>query len=48
MTTDYIHEKQYLQHDGQQKDNNKETKMGKKHLYGRFKRLINDISHDKT
>ena len=27
---------------------NKKTKMGKKKLYGRFKRLISNISHGKT
>ena len=46
--TVYSHQKRYWQHDKQQKENNKQTKMGRKQLYGRFKRLINNISHQKT
>ena len=35
-------------HDGQQNDNNYETKMGRKTTLWRFKRLINSISYDRT
>ena len=45
--TDYSHQKQYWQH-----DNNRMTITWKqkweKQLYGRFKRLINNISHEKA
>ena len=44
----YIHQKRYGQHIRLQNDNNQETKMREKTTYGRFKRLINNISHQKT
>ena len=46
--TDNSHQKRYWHHDRQQNNNNWETKMGRKTTLRRFKRLINNISHDKT
>ena len=43
----WVHQKQYLQHEDEQNDNEQKTKMGRKNLYERFKRL-RDISHKKT
>ena len=46
--TNYNHQSRYGQHDKRKNDNNWETKMGRKQLYDRFKRLINNISHQKS
>ena len=45
---DYSHQKRYWQHEDQQNGNNQKTKMGRKQLYGCFKQLTSDISHEKT
>ena len=47
--TDYSHSKQCWQHEDQQNDNHQKTKIEKKNqLYGHFKWLISNISHEKT
>ena len=43
--TDYIHQKRYGQYD---RMITTRKQKGEKQLYGRFKRLINNISHQKT
>ena len=45
--TDYSYQKRYWQQDGQQSDYN-QKKWKEKKFYGRFKRLINNFSHEKT
>ena len=41
------YQKQYLWYEDHRNNNNQKTKMGRKQLYGRFKRLTSDISYDK-
>ena len=46
--TDYSNQKQYWQHVDQQNNNDQKKKSEEKQLYGCFKRLTSDISHEKT
>ena len=46
--TNYSYQKQYWRHEDQENDNNQKTKWEEKQFYERFKRLISNISHEKT
>ena len=46
--TNYSHQKRYGQHDRRRTPTTRKQKWEEKQLYGSFKRLVNNISHQKT
>ena len=46
--TDHKYQKQYWRHEDQQNEITRKQRWEEKQLYGRFKQLTSDISHDKA